>query len=254
MNRDMVGDLLIVIVYWFIQQFVFFSSKLEAFIFYFQSNHLQCLLFFYVISSFLCFHIFKVCRLHWIFVKLSAFALYGRLNFLTGSRLCFIVYISLFLFCFSYFVSSYLLYYWQFMFQTFLEWSTHRQQAEVEDTLHGQLSTGSSFNLFLYFTQWCYFQVILRLLELWYCIWNWVVTGLPTSCLKNVCKLCGMLNVRVNTGHRTTQAQEVSAEKGRSSRFCSQKFICKIKWKYWNSRVLAGCFVMKCEKVSFKHI
>ena len=73
--------------------------------------------------------------------------------------------------------------------------------------------------------------------------------GLPSLRFKKVWKLHEVLNVRVTTGHGPAQAQEVPAEKGCSSRFHSQKFICKIKYKYWNFRVLAGCFMIKCEQI-----
>ena len=46
-----------------------------------------------------------------------------------------------------------------------------------------------------------------------------LLSGLPALCLKKVWKLREVLNVLVTTGHKPAQAQEVPAEKERSSHF-----------------------------------
>ena len=48
--------------------------------------------------------------------------------------------------------------------------------------------------------------------------------------------------------HRPAQAQEISAWKGRFSRFCLRS---QIVSKFLNSRVVAGGFVMRCAKKSW---
>ena len=61
-----------------------------------------------------------------------------------------------------------------------------------------------------------------------------------------------MFNVRVTMGHGPAQAQEEPAEKRRSSRFCLSSqihFTKKLNKNTGNFRVLASCFVMKCEVV-----
>ena len=68
--------------------------------------------------------------------------------------------------------------------------------------------------------------------------------------LKQVWKLCEVVNVRVTVGHRAAQAQEGPAGWGRFSRFCRrlQEFFCKMESKFLNSRVLAVGFVLGCAK------
>ena len=46
-----------------------------------------------------------------------------------------------------------------------------------------------------------------------------LLPGLPTLCPNKVWKLRKVLNVRVTTGHRLVQAQEVPAGRGHSSHF-----------------------------------
>ena len=75
--------------------------------------------------------------------------------------------------------------------------------------------------------------------------------GLPTFCFKKVWKLRNVLNVRVAANHRPAQAQELPAEWGAFPIFGVTEIFCKIKSKFFNSRVLAGGFVMGCAKNSW---
>ena len=70
-------------------------------------------------------------------------------------------------------------------------------------------------------------------------------------CLKKVWKLHEVLNVRVTAGHGPAQAQEMRAGRDALPFFLSgqQNLFCNIKQEYKTYRVLAGCFVMRCEKV-----
>ena len=75
-------------------------------------------------------------------------------------------------------------------------------------------------------------------------------------CFKKVWKLCEVLYVRVTAGHGPAQAQEEPAEWGALSQFLFgvTKSFCKIKFKFLSFRVLAGGFVMGCQKsLGFKH-
>ena len=77
---------------------------------------------------------------------------------------------------------------------------------------------------------------------------------LPALCFKKVWKLREVL---ITTGHRPAQAQVEPAGWMCFSRFCpkSQNFFCKIESKFYNSRVLAGGFVIVwAKRFWFKHI
>ena len=64
-----------------------------------------------------------------------------------------------------------------------------------------------------------------------------LLSGLPTLCLKKVWKLREVLNVLVTTSMGLLRHRRCQRRKGALSNF----------WNY--SRVLAGCFVVECEKV-----
>ena len=77
-------------------------------------------------------------------------------------------------------------------------------------------------------------------------------SGLPTMCFKKVWKRREVLNVRVAANHTPAQAQE---EPAGGALFPSvsgvTEILCKIEFKFLNSRVLAGVFAMGCAKTSW---
>ena len=66
-----------------------------------------------------------------------------------------------------------------------------------------------------------------------------------------VWRLCEALNVRVASGHRPAQAQEMTTGMEAIFPFLSgpTENFCETEKKYCNFRVLAGCFGIECEKV-----